>query len=196
MYKNSKLQSGEVVLSENYSADVSDATVVAAYTKWSINSPAASVFSSVDINVADDTISEPGHGFLTGLVGELTAEPATGVLPGGLAAATDYYVIQVDANTYKLATSAANAVAGIAVDITDGGTGNHTFTPKALAGASVKFQKSADGSNWTDIAGASASITAAGEYWFEAADVAYEGLRAVFAITSGSINLDISVNKK
>jgi hypothetical protein len=37
------------------------------------------------------------------------------------------WVIVVDANTYKLATSEANALAGTAIDFTDAGVGNHTF---------------------------------------------------------------------
>lgn len=192
-YGNKTLASGEVVLGDSYSADVSDASLVAAYAKWTVNSPTASTFAAADIDLANDSIGEPSHGFLTGLVGQLTT---TGTLPTGLAAATDYYVIQVDANTYKLATSASNAEAGTAIDLTDGGTGDHTFTPKALSGASIKYQKSADGVNWTDISGASASITAAGEYWYEASNVAYGQIRAVFAIASGSIDLQINVNKK
>lgn len=65
----------------------------------------------------------------------------TGTLPGGLATATDYYIIRVTSTTSKLATSYANAVAGTAVDITDAGTGTHSVThllPRYTSGAGVQ----------------------------------------------------------
>lgn len=52
----------------------------------------------------------------------------TTTLPGGLAAATDYWVIYQSGTTAKLASSLANAVAGTAINITDAGTGTHTMT--------------------------------------------------------------------
>lgn len=65
----------------------------------------------------------------------------TTTLPGGLAAATDYYVIKVTDLTCKLATSYANAVAGTAIDITTAGTGTHTINtllPRYTNGAGVQ----------------------------------------------------------
>lgn len=65
----------------------------------------------------------------------------TTTLPGGLATATDYYVIKVSDTTCKLATSYANAVAGTAVNITDAGTGTHTLNfllPRYTSGAGVQ----------------------------------------------------------
>lgn len=52
---------------------------------------------------------------------------SAGTLPSGLAADTTYYVIPILRNQIKLATSAANAFAGTAIDI-DAGTGEHTLT--------------------------------------------------------------------
>lgn len=51
----------------------------------------------------------------------------TGTLPAGLSADTVYYVINVSSTTMKLATTAANATAGTAVDITSTGSGTHTI---------------------------------------------------------------------
>jgi hypothetical protein len=49
---------------------------------------------------------------------------------GGLVSGTTYYAIVVDANTIKLAASAANATGGIAVDLTSKGTGTgHALSP-------------------------------------------------------------------
>lgn len=52
----------------------------------------------------------------------------TGVLPTGLAAATDYWIVRTGANTFKCATSLALAQNGSVVDITATGNGVHTFT--------------------------------------------------------------------
>src|SRR3990167_6131894 len=52
----------------------------------------------------------------------------TGTLPAGLATGTVYFVIRVDLNagTFKLATTITNANAGTAINITDAGSGTHT----------------------------------------------------------------------
>lgn len=50
----------------------------------------------------------------------------TGTLPAGLALATDYWIIKIDADTFYLATTLANAYASTRVDITGTGTGTHT----------------------------------------------------------------------
>ena len=84
------------------------------------------VFVDGDVTVATDAIAEAGHGMQTG-DGPVRVS-TSGVLPTGLLAATDYYVIRVDANSFKLATSRANALAGTAVNITAAaGGGNHTL---------------------------------------------------------------------
>lgn len=52
----------------------------------------------------------------------------TTTLPTGLALATDYYLIRVSATTARVATTLANAIAGIAIAFVDAGTGTHTMT--------------------------------------------------------------------
>ena len=64
----------------------------------------------------------------------------TTTLPGGLSAATNYYVIRVSISTLKLATSLANALAGTAIDITSAGTGTHTITLQNVAQNAFYFQ--------------------------------------------------------
>lgn len=76
-----------------------------------------------------DIITSAAHGLLTG-DGPLRVSTA-GVLPGGLAAATDYWFIKIDANTGYLAASLANALEGSRVDILDAGTGVHTYSDVA-----------------------------------------------------------------
>ena len=51
-----------------------------------------------------------------------------GALPAGLSATTTYFWIRSSATTGKVATSKANVESGTAVDITDAGTGTHTYT--------------------------------------------------------------------
>ena len=74
---------------------------------------------------------------LTGTRVRLTT---TTTLPGGLATATDYYIIRMSDTTFELATSYANAVAGTKINITDAGTGTHTVTwllPRYTNGAGL-----------------------------------------------------------
>lgn len=52
----------------------------------------------------------------------------SGTLPTPLVASTTYYVIGTGMLSNKLATTRANAMAGVAIDITDHGTGTHTQT--------------------------------------------------------------------
>jgi len=82
-------------------------------------------FVDGDVSVANDEITETAHGYQTGEGPvQLTS---SGTLPTGLALATDYWFIRVDANTYKFATSRVNALAGTDVDITAAaGGGTHT----------------------------------------------------------------------
>jgi hypothetical protein len=67
------------------------------------------------------------HGLVTGDgLGRLTN--SGGALPTGLAAGTDYWIIRVDADSFQVATSRANALVGTAVAFSDNGTGTHTIT--------------------------------------------------------------------
>lgn len=96
-------------------------------TDVNVTVASAKAFASAsDISIVSGAITESSHGYLTGDVGRLTT---SGSLPTGFALSTDYHVIRVDANTYKLASSQANALAGIAIIPSAVGSGNQTFTP-------------------------------------------------------------------
>ncbi len=158
------------------------------------SAPAAGVFTVV---AATDVVTKAAHGFLTGLVVRLTT--AT-LLPGGLALATDYYVIRIDANTFYFATTLVNALANTRVDITDTGTGAHTVTPTALAGASVKLQ----GCNEDEITSASvffdipieasgdvsksATITVSSNVFLYDKFPAINFIKAQFTLTTGQLS--------
>lgn len=93
--------------------------------------------ASTDTCTYTSTANIPSN-ILTGTRVRLTT---SGVLPAGLATATDYYVIKVTDATFKLATSYTNAIAGTQINITDAGTGTQTITwllPRYTNGAGVQ----------------------------------------------------------
>lgn len=140
-----------------------------------------------EVNITTNSLSIPSHGFPEGLKVRLTT---TGTLPAGLALATDYFVIVVDANTIQLASSLALALAGTAVDITDQGSDGavNTATGVALSGATVTFQCSNDGTNWSDIQAAT-SITIDGATMLVQPNVSYRYFKVVKALTAGVVDL-------
>lgn len=76
-----------------------------------------------------------GHGLATGDCVSLTT---TGALPTGLSADTNYYVIYVSANTFRLATSYANALVPTPINTTGSQSGVHSllYNPYGISGAS------------------------------------------------------------
>lgn len=73
-----------------------------------------------------DIITCAAHGLQNG---DLVHVSTTTTLPAGLSASTDYYVIERTENTFELSLTPG----GTAVDITDTGTGTHTFSLKGKA---------------------------------------------------------------
>lgn len=147
----------------------------------------AKTFVDGDVTVATDRIAIADHGYITGTRLALTTD---GVLPTGLSATT-YYAIVVDSGVLKLATSAANAVLGTAVNITAAaGGGTHTLTPATAASNTLALYKSNDGTNF--IAVASGSVTIADSdinSMIEVANPTYRWLRLLYTPSAGQINL-------
>lgn len=79
---------------------------------------------------ATDQLHAVAHGLKNG-DGVVETSNAGGGLPTGLLPATQYWAIFVDADHFKLATSQANAIAGVAIDITTNGTGVQTLLHQA-----------------------------------------------------------------
>lgn len=73
---------------------------------------------AVTANNATNEFTGTSHGLE---LGEAFQVSGTAV-PTGVAVTTDYYTISVDANTFKLASSNANALAGVEVAFSDNGT--------------------------------------------------------------------------
>ncbi len=77
------------------------------------------------VNPTADTFGMHNHALDTASIGRFTT---TGALPTGISTGIDYFIIPVDNETFKIASSYSNAIAGIAIDITDRGSGVHTLT--------------------------------------------------------------------
>ena len=85
-----------------------------------INNPAVTIPTSA-VNTTTEVISYTGHGLSTG--DTIIYYNGGGTSITGLTSGTTYYAIAVNANSFKVATSASNATAGTAVNLT--GTGNN-----------------------------------------------------------------------
>lgn len=100
--------------------------------------------------IADNTTETitfgAAHGLTTG-DGPFRVSNSGGGLPSGLVAATDYWAIVIDADTIKLATTLANALAGTAQLLATDGTGTHTMSDTSatikVGGAAVALASGA-----------------------------------------------------
>jgi hypothetical protein len=86
----------------------------------------ASVTATTDWNVGTSVVTSTAHGLITAVKGQFTTSSA---LPTGLSLLTDYWIIRVNDDSYKIAASEADAFAGTAIAFTDVGAGIQTFTP-------------------------------------------------------------------
>jgi len=83
----------------------------------------SSTFLPADVDDAADEITIPIHGLK---VGDTVRFSSSGTLPGGLSAATNYYVNTATVNTFKV--SAINYGPMTTVDLTSIGSGTHTVS--------------------------------------------------------------------
>ena len=188
MFKQKVLSTpGEVAVTQNSSSvefqrELASVSVAAAFT---VSSPAVKTFVDGNVSTGADQVTVSAHGYKTGLKVRLTT---TGTLPGGLATATDYYIVLNDGNTIQFATSAANASSGSAINITSAaGGGTHTITPQAV-GANIILQTSVDGgTNWIDLATTAISATGNLQAIYVAPATAL--FRAQVAITGGQMTV-------
>jgi len=108
----------------------------------------------------DDTLTFGSpHTLLTG-DGPFQVSNSGGALPAGLVALTDYWFIRTGANTGKLATSLANALAGTAIDLTTDGTGTQTMadTVSTVSPAGSLTATADAAGNWFSLAVADTSV--------------------------------------
>jgi len=83
-------------------------------------------FLYVVVNLTEDSLYIPGHGYVTGT--KLVYGVGGGSPIGGLTSGQTYFVIKVDDNIIKLSTT----VNGPAINLTTLGSGNHTLTTNAV----------------------------------------------------------------
>lgn len=152
-----------------------------------VTTPANKTFAAAAVNTTADTITITAHGFSTALKVQISNP---GTLPTGISGATDYFVIVVDSNTIKLASSGALALAGTAIDITGQGAGTNTATVTALAGGTAKLQQSnlTTDASFVDL-GSSQNITQAGYLFFEKDKPTSRYVRVYLTITAGQLTL-------
>ena len=93
----------------------------------SVAAPAEKTFNAQSaVSTANDTITISSHPFITG--DAVTYSDKSGTTLANLTDGGTFFVIKVDANTIKLATTEANAVDGTAIDLTAGSSENHGIT--------------------------------------------------------------------
>lgn len=183
---NDAITTQDYAIDTSVTVDVRGIDWVALQPIYTDSTPALENFVAANVTPAADTITITGTSFVTGLKVALTGTN----LPGGLSA-TNYWVIKVDANTIKLATSQAHAKAGTAVDITSAGTTTDAALTPATLSAVVKLQASNDNTSWQDISGDTVTITAAGNKLWTVANPCYAYINISIAITSGLLGLTV-----
>lgn len=177
----------------------SEAIDIDGYKIWSATATVSNTTpGSIAGIVADETTNEliyAAHGFLDALKVELTGAD----LPDGLLESTPYYVIKVDDDTFKLATSRANALDGIAIDFVDAGSGEITAEPSATLDADIKFQKNdaprGETAQWVDI-GSATAVDAGGNFGFSGADAGYRQIRAAIVVSSSEATVSMGFSAK
>lgn len=140
----STINEGEIaanVESEEYSLDNSIGFAVV-YKKTDV-SLSNKTFTTVSL----DAFTISAHGYKTGLKVRFTT---SGVLPTGLSAGVDYYLIRVSDNVLMVASSQANALSGDYLSVS-GGSGTHTVNVQAAEPVHLKLQGSIDGEIWVDL---------------------------------------------
>lgn len=113
------------------------------------------VISAVDNTT--DTFTSVAHGLNTGDGAGAMFVGTGGVIPTGLAPVTDYWAIRVDADHFKLASSSANALANVPINITTNGTLPLSFLVgipyrvPMIAAAGVQIKSANDNSTWQTL---------------------------------------------
>lgn len=84
-----------------------------------------------------DVCTKTSHGFKTG-DGPFRVSNSGGALPGGMSSTAFYWVIAIDANTFKWSASRGGAIKGVALDLTSDGTGTNSYR-RAINNAEASF---------------------------------------------------------
>ena len=147
------------------SSGLIDTTVTTAGAMSAAVAAALTGGTASGLSLTNGNITISSHGYVTGT--KVTSAKGGATAPDLLPDGT-YYVIMVDTNTIRLASSYANAVAGTAIVPTTYGTAsvNNTLTPAALV-SSFKLQSSVNGTVWHDVTGATQDLSTTGKVLFD-----------------------------
>jgi hypothetical protein len=156
--------------------------------------PATKTFTDADVVVLANTVTIVDHLLLTGLKVDTTT---SGDAPGGLTVGA-YFIIRVDKDTIKFATSLAYALAGTAVDITTaGGVGDtQTITPTAMGTCAVDIYGSNNGVNYVTLSVGTGNFTAGTVKLLPILDKFYKYLQFVMTIGAGAVKITATVYGK
>jgi hypothetical protein len=100
-----------------------------------LTAPVSLTIPTTAVSIADDTITSANHRLLTGTKLTYLKVGATAIT--GLVDNTAYFIIVVDGDTFKLASSLSNAQAGTAINLTGTGTSTQTFTGDTATGTAT-----------------------------------------------------------
>ena len=89
------------------------------------------------VSISGNTLTFNNHRFVTGQ--KVTYNDGGGTAIGGLSDGS-YFIIKIDQNTIKLASSASNATAGTAINLTSGAAGGSHTLNLAFDGVNTKFK--------------------------------------------------------
>lgn len=156
--------------------------------------PTAIAFTA---DAGTDVLTAAAHGLLTG--DRFRTRNVGGALPAPLAAVTTYFAIRLDANTLKVATTSANALAGTAVNITTAGTGTHTleyglpYCEPRVATAGTQIYSADDNAAWDSLKAVHALVTGQTETVWNGA-VTLAGLLTANAGVTCAANQHVTVS--
>ena len=116
----------------------SDGSGYASAPSVTVAAPTARTITQANINETTNVLTVTGHNMRTGTKLTYTSN-GTNIQVGGsnLADSTAVFVIRVDENTFKIASSVANAVAGTALDITNDGNDSNSFVGDTATGTAT-----------------------------------------------------------
>jgi hypothetical protein len=100
-----------------------------------VAAPAVRTIPTSAVNTSTEVITLANHGFRTGM--KLKYQDGGGTALAGLTDNTDYFMIRVDADTFKVASSLSNANAGTAINLTGTGNNAQTFEGIQATGTAV-----------------------------------------------------------
>ena len=84
------------------------------------------VMDANTVNVSSNTITLNSHGFITGDF--VTYTVVNGTAHGGLVDSTEYYIIKIDNDNFRVASTKYNAQRGYPINITQANAGEHKFS--------------------------------------------------------------------